>query len=307
VRDATNLAELAQSTAHQLRLLQADLTTEAPDVRAQSLGEVVRDAMGQLVPEQRADFLRALEEKFPTFPGEAASNGGGGGGGAGAELSDPLLLGDMLAAQAAGLSPQQKQAIVDQLAAAGFPIGKGGAGSGDAGLPAQALEELRRPLQLIPSAKIDPSRAAELLPILVDLAVKLDQAVWASWAQVAPQSPIRRPGVMQRTIARYLAGEPIRGQMSADTETLLKLAASLIVSLQKVGPTLFRQYFDPISPNTIKEEVEWSLRGKEAQCWRKFEERAGTMEAASFSAALLSVVGKFVQEFFHPAGVPAKP
>lgn len=303
MHDSTNIADLAQSTAHQLRLLQADLATEPSEVRAQSLAEVVRDAMGQIVPEQRAEFLRTLEEKFPTFPGEQPA-----GGGAAAELHDPLMLADMLAAQGAGLSAQQKQAIVDQLAAAGFPVGKGGpAAGGDGALPAQALEELRRPLQLIASAKIDPTRAAELLPILVDLAVKLDQAVWASWAQVAPQSPIRRPGVLQRTMARFLAGEPIRGQMSADAETLLKLTASLIVSLQKIGPTLFRQYFDPISPNTIKEEVEWSLRGKEAQCWRKFEERAGTMEAASFSAALLSVVGKFVQEFFHPAGVPSKP
>lgn len=303
MHDTTNIADLAQSTAHQLRLLQADLATEPSEVRARSLAEVVRDAMGQIVPEQRAEFLRTLEEKFPTFPGEQSA-----GGGAAVELHDPLMLADMLAAQGAGLSAQQKQAVVDQLAAAGFPVGKGGpAGAGDGALPAQALEELRRPLQLIASAKIDPTRAAELLPILVDLAVKLDQAVWASWAQVAPQSPIRRPGVLQRTMARFLAGEPIRGQMSADAETLLKLTASLIVSLQKIGPTLFRQYFDPISPNTIKEEVEWSLRGKEAQCWRKFEERAGTMEAASFSAALLSVVGKFVQEFFHPAGVPSKP
>jgi hypothetical protein len=302
VRNATNIADLAQSTAHQLRLLQADLATEPPEVRAQSLAEVVRDAMGQVVPEQRAEFLRTLEEKFPTFPGEQPA-----GGGAAVELNDPLTLAEMLAAQGAGLSAPQKQAIVDQLAAAGFPVGKGGPAAGDGALPAQALEELRRPLQLIAAAKIDPTRAAELLPILVDLAVKLDQAVWASWAQVAPQSPIRRPGVLQRTMARFLAGEPMRGQMSADAETLLKLTASLIVSLQKIGPTLFRQYFDPISPNTIKEEVEWSLRSKEAQCWKKYEERAGTMEAASFSAALLSVVGKFVQEFFHPAGVPSKP
>jgi hypothetical protein len=295
-----NIPDLAQSTAHQLRLLQGDLAGEPTDVRTQSLADIVRDAMGQLVPEQRADFLRALEEKFPTFPGEAAA-----GDGVAVELNDPVMLGGMLASQGAALSAAQKQAIIDQLGAAGFPIGKA-AGAGGDGSFSQSLQELARPLQLAPTAKLDPARAAELLVILVDFAVKLDQAVWSSWAQVSPQSPIRRPGVLQRTMARFLAGEQIRTQMGQDSETLLKLTASLVVSLQKIGPTLFRQYFDPISPNTIKEEVEWSLRGKETQCWRKYEERAGTMEAASFSAAMLQAVGKFVQEFFYPAGAPAK-
>src|SRR3978361_1952716 len=96
VRDAMNIPDLAQSTAHQLRLLQGDLAGEPTDVRTQSLADIVRDAMGQLVPEQRADFLRALEEKFPTFPGEAAT-----GDGAAVELNDPVMLGGMLASQGA--------------------------------------------------------------------------------------------------------------------------------------------------------------------------------------------------------------
>jgi hypothetical protein len=174
-------------------------------------------------------------------------------------------------------------------------------------MPDQEARDLARLLQIPADKKLDPARAFQLLTLLVDVALKLDQAVWGSWAQIEPTSDLRRNMPLQRAAARFLTGESNRQQVQQDADRLLKLGASLIVSLQKIGPGLFRTYFDPASPSTIKEQItEWSItKSKEVRWWERYEKVAGQMDATSFNAALHAAVARFVRDFFHPGGPPA--
>jgi hypothetical protein len=301
VGEKQSIKELAVSTAHRLRLLQSELCDESSEVRAKSLADSIRDALGRVVPEQRRDFLELMDSHFPTFqdggtaPAKPAIEP------AIAETLDPATLTERLAGAAASLPAAQKQAIVDRLKKAGFPIGA------PAASPDGSLQELHKILQLAATERVDPARAAELAVILAGFVAKLDQAVWASWAQISPAGNIRRPGALQKTMARFVRGETPAPGIAQDSETLLKLTASLIVSLQRIGPTLFHQYFDSIEPATISADVEGSfLKAKDVRCWQKYTERAAQMDGESFSAAMFVIIARFVHDFFYPGGAPAK-
>lgn len=294
--DANTVTVQAEAAANRLRLLQADLADESAENRANALYQEVREAVGKILPEQRRQFLQELETRFPTF-----SDAGAGESFVpkSAPPPDSKLLTDSLVALAASLSPEQKQNVVDRLRDAGFPLVGGE-------LPEQEMAELTRLLQLTPGgAKPDPARSLQLLMVLVEFVGKLDQAVWSSWAQVDPKSDIKRPGPLQRTMGKFLRAEVARTDVTKDSERLLKLTASLIVSLQKIGPGLFRAYFDPVLPDNIAEGVQGGyLKNKEAQCWKRYEERAASMDSVTFNTAMFAAVARFVKDFFSPTATP---
>jgi hypothetical protein len=297
VGESGAITVLAEATANRLRFLQRELADERVEDRSAALGQEVKDALSKVVPEQRREFLEELRARFPSFDG-----GGMPAQAAESQPTDPLIMFDRLADKAASLSPAEKQAVVDRLREAGFPIGTGGAA------PDPELLEIGRLLQLGTNVKPDNARSLQLLFVLVDFLQKLDQAAWSSWTQIAPDSEIRRNAALQRVMGRFLKAEITRPQLAQESDRLLRLTASLLVSLQRIGPGLFRSYFDPISPATIKEGVPASLmRSREAQCWREFEQRAGTMEADSFNSALFGAIARFVKDFFQPGGLPPAP
>ena len=113
---------LAEATANRLRLLQRKLADERVEDRSAVLGQEVKDALSKVVPEQRREFLEELRTRFPSFDG-----GGMPAQAAESQPTDPLIMFDRLADKAASLSPAEKQAVVDRLREAGFPIGTGGA------------------------------------------------------------------------------------------------------------------------------------------------------------------------------------
>jgi hypothetical protein len=296
VGESGAIAVLAEATANRLRLLQRDLADERSEDRASVLTQEVKDAVSKVIPEQRRQFLEELRTRFPSFDGvmmpqsEAAP----------ALPSDPLVLFDRLANQSASLSAAEKQAVVDRLREAGFPV------AGPAASPDKDLVEVSRLLQMGANVPIEPARAAQLLFVLVDFLSKLDQAAWSSWSQIAPDSEIRKNAALQRAMGRFLKGEITRQQFAQESDRLLRLTASLIVSLQRVGPGLFRNFFDPVSPATIKEEAVSSglMRSRDAQWWKIYEDRAGGMDAGSFNTALFTAVARFVKDFFQPGGMP---
>ena len=292
------IAVLAEATANRLRFLQRELADERVEDRSAALGQEVKDALAKVVPEQRREFLEELRARFPSFDGGGMPASGP----TDAQPTDPLIMFDRLADKAGSLSAAEKQAVVDRLREVGFPIGTGGPA------PEPELLEVGRLLQLGTNVKPDNARSLQLLFILVDFMQKLDQAAWASWTQIAPDSEIRRNAALQRVMGRFLKGEITRQQLAQESDRLLRLTASLLVSLQRIGPGLFRSYFDPISPATIKESVPARLIGsREAQCWRELEQRAGTMEADSFNSALFGAISRFVKDFFQPGGLPPAP
>lgn len=293
--ESSAIAVLAEATANRLRLLQRELADERGEDRAAALSQEVKEAISKVVPEQRRGFLEELRTRFPSLDGvrmESAQP-------ADSVPTDPLLMFDRLADQAGSLSAAEKQAVVERLREVGFPI------DGPAGADQQDLMEVYRLLQIATNAKPDAVRAAQLLFVLTDFIHKLDQAVWGSWSQVAPDSEIRRNAALQKLLGRFLRGEVTRQQVSAETDRLLRLTASLVVAIQRIAPGLFHQYFDPVSPGSIKEEHAGGIIGKEAKWWRVFEERSATMTPDSFNSALYTAVARFVKDFFQPGGMPA--
>jgi len=296
VGEAGAISVLAEATANRLRLLQRELGDERSSDRSSALAQEVKDAIAKVVPEQRQEFLEELRSRFPTFDG-----GGMPASDSSPEDVDPLILFDRLASQAGKLSAAEKQAVVERLKEEGFPVGGAGAPS-----PDPDLMEVGRLLQIGPNAKPDAARAAQLLFVLIDFIQKLDQAAWGSWTQIAPESDIRKNASLAKLMGRFVKGELARQQVSQETDRLLRLTASIVVALQRIGPGLFNQYFRPVSPSEIKEEATRGglLQSKEKQWWAKYEERAAAMDSDSFNAALFAAVARFVKDFFQPGGLP---
>jgi hypothetical protein len=69
------VARLAAATASQLRLVADSHADAAPAARAGRLGEVVREALERVETPQRAAFLVALEQHFPTWDADPTSAG----------------------------------------------------------------------------------------------------------------------------------------------------------------------------------------------------------------------------------------
>jgi len=295
--EQNSISALAVATAHRLRLLQSGMAEEEAPQRTAAMAREIRDVLAKLVPEQRRQFLQQLEDHFPTFDHAASATRGPA---LPPEPPDPLSMVEELAALSPGLSAALRKSIIDRLSSAGLAAG------GPASVPDQEQQELARLLQLPAGKKVDAARAFQLLTLLLEVAIKLDQAVWTSWAQIEPNSDLRRSVTLQRSVARFLTGDGPRQQVQQDGDRLLKLAAAMIVSLQKIGPGLFHSFFDPVSPGTIRDQVtEWSfVKGKEVRFWEKYEELTKRMDGGSFTAALHAAVAKVVRDYL-PASAPA--
>src|SRR5207248_1473756 len=173
----------------------------------------------------------------------------------------------------------------------------------DFDVPEAALADLIKQLQLGQSDSVRLEAAVQMLTLLVDFAMRLDQAVWNTWSQIDPQSEIRRPGLLQRSIAKFIRGEQTKASVQQDTDKLLRLTASLMVSLQRVAQPVYRQFFDPLTPPNIEQGVGGGMfKSKEAECWKKYRELAGGASESAFGATFHKAISKVVKELFPPQG-----
>ncbi|MCA9290303.1 MAG: hypothetical protein KDA25_04185, partial [Phycisphaerales bacterium] len=189
---ARERARQVASTANRLRLVQIDFADESPEVRQQYLVDEIERALSRTDPDQREAFLQELEYAFPTWdawgsaPAPAAAPSAAPPTDA-REDRDPSYHLRRLVELSAGLSAEEKAAIVERLRRAGLAPASGG------DWPQEAAAALRERLRLPESAHVDPERTVELVSLLVhDLAGPLDDIVWRTWKQIAPRSDLRR-------------------------------------------------------------------------------------------------------------------
>lgn len=125
--------------ARRLRVLQSELSDQAPDVRRAHLNDEIDRAVKALVPAERRGFLEALLDTFPTTgvdandAAQASARAAASVGEADslrkelilaqeqiARLRDPSVLVERLIEVAAGLPEDKRKAIAKRLAAAGL-------------------------------------------------------------------------------------------------------------------------------------------------------------------------------------------
>lgn len=283
------------AVANRLRLLQIDFADQSEADRRGYLGEELRRVLGGLPPSERKQFLEDLQSRFPTWdanvrletkaPARPAIDE--------KELSDASFLVTRLIAVAQTLSPERKAAVIERLKEAG--LGAGAVGGAVAWPEAQA-NELRTKLQMNAHDPIDPPRVLELLNQIAEVVYKLDQLVWNTWRAMAPQSFVKRPAVLQKTMGRFIAGDPEvpKLQVSQDVGRLRQLIAALIGAFAQTG-RFAMQHFRSFSPDEIKVLVGTTGFGLEARYWRKFVELAGTMSADTVQDAIRQATSEYAE------------
>ena len=66
---STQESQQVAAAAHKLRFLQTQLADAPADERAELFADTLRRELHEIRPEKRADFLRALLERFPDWSG----------------------------------------------------------------------------------------------------------------------------------------------------------------------------------------------------------------------------------------------
>ena len=198
----TDLSLLVAATVNRLRLIQVDFADQPTDTRENYLADEVEHALAKILPEQRAEFLAELKQRFPTWDRQVdvvAPSGSSNVQSAtdARELQDYTFLISRLIQLAPSLTEEQRKTAVARLAEAGL-ADKGGGPE----WPAQPLKVLKTKLQLTDRDKLDATRLLELMAEMVSFATSLDQLVWATWKQVSPKSDMKRPTPVQRSFGR---------------------------------------------------------------------------------------------------------
>jgi hypothetical protein len=299
VASSGDLVTRAAGLANRLRLVQMDFADESPDLRREQLAEEVERALSQIDPTHREEFLKMVEERFPTWdqnvqvaavatqaaPAAQSITDA-------RELRDPSFLVSRLAELGKGMTDEQRAAVAEALRKAGFTQASA------SGWPEEAAEQVRTAVQPPASSPLDAHRTVELAAILAELAQSLDQVVWQTWKQLAPTSNMRRSQALKTTLQRYITGDrdTARGQVKQDVERLRQLTAALIASVSQAGRGYGQKWDQNLSVAAIKGAVSasgWS--SKEGQYWKKYEELASNVDIGTIERDIQQEVVKFVE------------
>ena len=299
----TDRTRLVATTANRLRLIQVDFADDSPEVRAGYLADEVQRAVGKLPPDQRPAFIDELKARFPTWDGQV---------GLGApaqsaaptqsamdarELRDPSFLATRLIELAPTLIEEQKRALAARLAEVGLIQSGGGPD-----WPAAPLKALRTKLALTDADNLDAARTLELLSELVALTNSLDQLVWSTWKQVATKSTLKRQNPLQRTMARFAAGDQdvARANVTQDVEKLRQLTASLVAAIGQIGRQFMQRHLHKFQPDEIQALVQSEKAGgmfvsEEVKCWRKYKELSRALDEATVESEIQSAIAEYAE------------
>jgi hypothetical protein len=296
----TDLSRLVAATVNRLRLIQVDFADQPQDVRENYLSDEVEHALARVLPDQRGPFLQELKARFPTWEGQvditAPSQPSAVQSAADAkDLQDYTFLIARLAKLAPTLTEDQRKTAITRLKEAGLAD----QGSGPE-WPAQPAKVLKTKLQLTDRDTLDAARLLELAAELVGFANSLDQLVWATWKQVAPKSDMKRPTPIQRSCAKFAAGdtEVSRTQIAADVDRLRQLTAGVISAIAQAGNLFAQKHVGKFSVNNIEayaDKMPGMLVGKEVKCWRQYKELATAMDVQTIELEIQNAIAEYTE------------
>ena len=260
--------------AARLRFVQADFSDLPPAERQRYFDEEIRPALKDIVPEQRARYLWALNEEFPTFTvvEEAARSE--------PDDSSPEALVAALVRIA-----DQKQLPKQKLTEFGLQLQK----AGYIGLKSTTLgddlpEEFLRVFPIPAGESIDLQKLLRLSAALAEFYLSVEVVAWGVWKTVAPGSRVRREaGALndpRKLSLRYLEGddEVSAEQIKSVIEKTRKVIAGLLSAMGSGGEAFAKRFAADFSPDQIfnlaKADKGLSggiFGGDEARAWQKFK------------------------------------
>lgn len=280
----------ASRVASRLRLLCAELYDEPASVRTAHIESELKRA---LEGRSRAERQSILEELRPMFPEVVAQEAGEpGGAGAGSGSLDPESALGFLESEAASMSESERQLVAARLARAGYSMP-----GGRVGWTPETEERLRRVLRVREGASLDPDRVASLAAMLADSMMKLDDASWAAWQEIAPRSQVRQRARIRDVLLRFVEGDDDtpRVRVEGDLEQTRMLTALLLGSTGRAASAAW-EHVRALLPSEIEQAS--GARGKHRKLWSTFEELAAThLTSHALEGHMRGVVEKDVQEF----------
>jgi hypothetical protein len=258
----------ADALAARLRVVQANFADDDAGTRHNFLVEEIERAMKGSLPEKRKAMLEALTGRFPTWHvpepiQEKKSNPTS----SHAETVEESL--DRLINIIPVLSSEQREQFVGRLKTAGLVA------ESSSKAAVEMPPELQKRLHLDGTQSIAPDRVDRAFPILLDLALTLDQLVWTLWKQVAPKSVVRKDSDFGSLTGQYLtcSAEVSTAQVIQSLERTRKLIAGLLGAIGRAGGAYARErarLFDPAAIEAAtRPEKKWN-ESSEFACWRKY-------------------------------------
>lgn len=292
-------SRLVLSTANRLRLVQADLADESPEVRQQYLADEVERALSKVVPSERAAVLKELMEIFPSW-----DTGGLTAKGAAEamdlsttdmkELKDASFLLTRLIELAPSMSAEDRRKAAVRLREAGLST------EGRNVWPEQAAEMLRAHLKMPDGQSLDPARTLEVMQMLIDLLASLDQVGWTTWKAINPRSEVRGGGEWRKSLPAYLSGNQDipRGEVTQQLERLRQLMAALVSAISQTGRQYAQQQYARFAPDAIEDTArreKKTLESVPVASWRKYRELWGTSDQATIERDIMQLIAEYAE------------
>jgi hypothetical protein len=262
--------------------------------------------MERIAPEGRAGFLEDVQARFPDWElGVTPEPEPAGGPESDGELDPQSEVGQLIE-RLIGLLPElsgdQREAAADQLAAAGLIPSDGSVWRPD------VLQAMATGLGLRNGEIPDPNRVAELVLLMAEFSGAIQQLTWATWRTIAPHATIKRGGAVQKSVARFVAGQNMpRELVAADFTALRHLIASIISGVSDVGHQFAASHLARFMPAEIESAVDAEggkgmFKSKAAACWEKYAELSETLEPSAIESEIRRVIAEHAEHLLKGLG-----
>lgn len=256
----------AEVLAARLRFVHLDTAPDGESAQRAALSETLTQGLASVAPDQREAML--------------------------AELVIRLT------------SPRESTPATPTTPAQGAVTGSGG--------DLEGLRRLGGALNVGDGQTVDPARALALAALACEFVAALDQFVWNTWQGMSGDDgaapAMKRPAPLQQSMAKFAAasqGAPDPAQLKHDLEKLRQLTAALVAGVVNSGRAFAIKHAQKLAPTEIESMVGLArglLVSGEAQCWRKYQELAGPMDAAVIEKELQSALVAYVQSLLKGIG-----
>ncbi len=276
------------------------------ELRSEQLRDVVQATVAQLPLQEREAFLKELMDAFPTWssagPSVPTANPGKGA----ADLKDPTVLVGRLVDLAKGMTDSQKAAVSSVLASAGLALKETvevkvptpAAGGGGADVPEAVAAEIRKLLKLPPDASINPARAAEAMPLLVDFTLRLEQWGCSYWRSIAPEARTQLFSVLEKDLGKFVTGDEktTRETVVDSVHNLRSLVSLLMKSAGDASKQFSRDHLARFGVAEIEREVGPGtfMKNQAVSAWEHYKKLMSDMDAAAMEKRLTAVIAKDV-------------
>jgi hypothetical protein len=201
------------------------------------------------------------------------------------------------------LSDDERDAAADQLAAAGLASHPGAAWRAD------VLNALVAGLALKNDEIPDLNRVAELALLMTEFSTTIQQLTWTTWRTIAPHATMRRGGLTQKSLARFVAGQPdiTREAVAADLTALRHMIASIISGISDVGHQFAASHLARFLPAEIESAVDAEggggmFKNKAALCWRKYGELSESLDPTAIESEIRRVIAEHAEHLLKALG-----